>query len=81
MIDLVDHGPVRFEEYAKHSKLAIVPTVITPDKHGIQDSTPIIEQMEEKFPSPSIHPPVLYMRPFDCQSTQITFSATMPCTG
>jgi glutathione S-transferase len=43
-------------EYEKHAKLPIVPLVVTPDGAGIQDSTPIIDQMEKLFPAPSIHP-------------------------
>jgi glutathione S-transferase len=43
-------------EYEKHAKLPIVPLVVTPDGAGIQDSTPIIDQMEKLFPEPSIHP-------------------------
>lgn len=44
------------EEYKKFAKLPIVPTVATPEGSGIQDSTPIMEQIEAKFPEPSIHP-------------------------
>ena len=43
-------------EYEKHAKLPIVPLVVTPEGIGIQDSTPIIDQMEKLFPEPSIHP-------------------------
>ena len=43
-------------EYDKHAKLPIVPLVVTPDGTGIQDSTPIIDQMEKLFPEPPIHP-------------------------
>ena len=43
-------------DYEKHAKLPIVPLVVTPDGTGIQDSTPIIDQMEKLFPEPSIHP-------------------------
>ena len=44
-------------EYEKHAKMPIVPLVVTPDGVGIQDSTPIIDQMEKLFPEPPIHPP------------------------
>jgi glutathione S-transferase len=44
-------------EYEKHAKLPIVPLVVTSDGAGIQDSTPIIDQMEKLFPEPPIHPP------------------------
>ena len=43
-------------EYEKYAKLPIVPLVVTPDGAGIQDSTPIIDQMEKLFPEPSIQP-------------------------
>ncbi|MGO9603554.1 MAG: glutathione S-transferase family protein [Candidatus Binataceae bacterium] len=43
-------------EYQKFVKLPLVPLVVTPDNQGIQDSTPIIEQVEALHPRPSIHP-------------------------
>jgi glutathione S-transferase len=43
-------------EYQAHAKLPIVPLVVTPEQAGIQDSTPIIDQMEKLFPQPSIQP-------------------------
>jgi glutathione S-transferase len=43
-------------EYEKHAKMPIIPLVITPDGTGIQDSTPIIDQIERLHPEPSIHP-------------------------
>jgi len=43
-------------EYEKHAKIPVIPLVVTPDGAGIQDSTPIIDQMEKLFPEPSIHP-------------------------
>jgi glutathione S-transferase len=43
-------------EYEKHAKLPIVPLVVTPQGDGIQDSTPIIDKMEMRFPQPSINP-------------------------
>lgn len=42
--------------YARHARLPLIPLVVTPEDVGIQDSTPIIEAMEAKFPDPSIHP-------------------------
>lgn len=44
------------EEYQKYARLPIVPTVVTPADEGIQDSTPIMESLEEAFPEPSVHP-------------------------
>jgi glutathione S-transferase len=49
-------GPSNQADFAKHAKLPLVPLVVTPDEKGIQDSTPILEAIEEKFPQPSIHP-------------------------
>src|ERR1700751_5329469 len=43
-------------EYEKHAKIPVIPLVVTPEGVGIQDSTPIIDQMEKKFPEPSIYP-------------------------
>src|ERR1700740_2429813 len=43
-------------EYEKHARHPVIPLVVTPDGAGIQDSTPIIDQMEKKFPEPSVHP-------------------------
>lgn len=44
------------EEYKKYARLPIVPAVATPDDEGLQDSTPIMEEMERRFPEPSAHP-------------------------
>jgi hypothetical protein len=44
------------EEYDKYAKLPIVPLVVHENK-GEQDSTPIIESVEEMNPQPSVHPP------------------------
>ena len=54
--DWRDRGQVA-DLYARHARLPLVPLVVTPDDTGIQDSTPIIEAMEAKFPEPGIHPP------------------------
>src|SRR5260221_9766014 len=43
-------------EFEKHAKMPIIPLVISPDGTGIQDSTPIIDQVETLHPEPSIHP-------------------------
>jgi glutathione S-transferase len=43
-------------EYEKHAKIPVIPLVVTPEATGIQDSTPIIDQMEKLFPEPSVHP-------------------------
>ncbi len=43
--------------YSRYARLPLIPLVVTPEETGIQDSTPIIETMEAKFPEPGIHPP------------------------
>lgn len=49
-------GPDNMETFQKYAKLPLIPLVVTPDDVGLQDSTPIIEKMEARFPEPSIHP-------------------------
>jgi glutathione S-transferase len=44
------------EAYRKYARLPIVPTVATPQDEGLQDSTPIMETLDARFPEPSIHP-------------------------
>jgi glutathione S-transferase len=41
---------------AKYAKLPLIPIVATPEDEGLQDSTPILEKLEARFPEPSIHP-------------------------
>jgi glutathione S-transferase len=49
--------PSNQAEFQQYAKLPLIPLVVTPDGHGIQDSTPIIEHFETLYPQPSIHPP------------------------
>ncbi|HSJ97617.1 MAG TPA: glutathione S-transferase family protein [Myxococcota bacterium] len=44
-------------EFQKHAKLPLIPLVLAPDGAALQDSTPIVEALEARFPEPSIHPP------------------------
>ena len=44
------------DEYNKYAKIPIIPLLVTPQDTGMQDSTPIIEQLEALYPAPSIHP-------------------------
>ncbi len=46
-------------EFQKFAKLPIIPLLVTPELQGLQDSTPIIEEMEQRFPDPSIYLPDL----------------------
>lgn len=40
-------------EFGRYAKLPLVPLVVTPDGHGLQDSTPILEKTEALYPEPS----------------------------
>jgi len=44
------------DEYNRRARVPIIPLVITPDDRSIQDSTPILEELEALHPSPSIQP-------------------------
>ena len=44
------------EEFTRHARLPLIPVVVTPDEEALQDSTPIVEALERRFPEPSIHP-------------------------
>jgi glutathione S-transferase len=44
------------EEFQKYARLPLIPLVFTPDGAALQDSTPIIERMEQLYPEPSVHP-------------------------
>jgi len=46
----------KMEEFGKYAKLPLIPAVATPQDEGLQDSTPILETIEARFPEPSIHP-------------------------
>ena len=46
----------RMEEFQRYAKLPLIPCVVAPDETAMQDSTPIIEKMEARFPNPSIVP-------------------------
>lgn len=43
-------------DYQRFAKLPLIPLVITPEEEGIQDSTPILDALEARFPDPSTHP-------------------------
>lgn len=43
-------------DFEKFAKLPIIPLVVTPQGTGLQDSTPIIDQIEKLHPEPSVHP-------------------------
>ena len=43
-------NPTVEEEFSRYAKLPLIPLVVTPDGHGLQDSTPIIEHLEAAHP-------------------------------
>lgn len=51
---VVRNSAERMQEHQKYAKLPLIPTLVTPDgSQGLQDSTPIMEQMELVFPERS----------------------------
>src|SRR5215470_5830307 len=44
------------DEFNRYAKLPLVPLVVSPDGQAMQDSTPIIEKMETRFPEPALQP-------------------------
>jgi len=42
--------------FQAHAKVQLIPLVFQPDGTAVQDSTPILEQLEVDFPKPAIHP-------------------------
>jgi glutathione S-transferase len=44
------------DEFQRRARLPLVPLLITPEDEALQDSTPIIEALESRFPEPPIHP-------------------------
>jgi glutathione S-transferase len=52
----IPRTPAVQAEFQKYAKLPLIPVVATPEGEGLQDSTPIIETMEARFPEPPIHP-------------------------
>ncbi|MEM9620148.1 MAG: glutathione S-transferase family protein [Pseudomonadota bacterium] len=44
-------------QFAEHARLPLIPLLISPAGEAAQDSTPIIEALENKHPHPTIYPP------------------------
>ena len=42
--------------YQAHAKVPLIPLVFRPDGTAVQDSTPILERLEQDHPEPSFHP-------------------------
>ncbi len=47
----------RQEEFQRYAKQPLVPVLVDADDNALQDSTPIIEKLEQENPEPSIVPP------------------------
>jgi glutathione S-transferase len=42
--------------YQQHAKVPLIPLLLLPNGSAMQDSTPILEMLEEQHPEPSLHP-------------------------
>ena len=42
--------------YLQHAKVQLIPLLLLPDGRAMQDSTPILEYLDEHHPDPSLHP-------------------------
>ncbi|MGD9019864.1 MAG: glutathione S-transferase family protein [Desulfuromonadales bacterium] len=42
--------------FQKHAKVQLIPLLFFPSGETMQDSTPIIERLDEEYPEPGIHP-------------------------
>lgn len=49
-------GMAQMPEFQKYAKLPLVPMVVTPDESVMQDSTPIIENLEQHYPDNPVIP-------------------------
>lgn len=44
------------DEFRRHAKLPLIPLLLAPDGRALQDSTPILEELERLVPEPTIFP-------------------------
>lgn len=44
------------KEYQQYAKLPIIPLLVCPEEEGMQDSTPILQTLDKRFPEPCTHP-------------------------
>jgi len=44
------------DEFRRYARLPLIPLVVTPEDEALQDSTPLIETLEERFPKPPLQP-------------------------
>jgi glutathione S-transferase len=54
--DWLPRTNARQEEFLRYAKLPLIPVLVDAEENALQDSTPIIEQVEARFPEPSITP-------------------------
>jgi glutathione S-transferase len=52
----IKRNPANEGEFRQYAKLPLVPTIVLPDGTGLQDSTPIMEAIDARFPEPATHP-------------------------
>ncbi len=52
----LDRGARTDKLYQAHAKVQLIPLVFRPDGSALQDSTPILEELEERHSEPSLHP-------------------------
>ena len=52
----IERNAGNMDEFRAHARLPLIPLVIAPDGTAMQDSTPILESLEERFPEPPIQP-------------------------
>ena len=56
LYEWVPRRAVSDPEFQRYARLPLLPTVVTPDGRGLQDSTLIIQELDELHPEPSVHP-------------------------
>jgi glutathione S-transferase len=44
------------DEFQRYAKLPLIPLLMTPEGTALQDSTPLIEEMERRHPEPALQP-------------------------
>ena len=52
----VDRSRRNEKLFQSHAKVQLIPLVFRPDGSSTQDSTPILDELEKAFPTPSFHP-------------------------
>lgn len=52
----IPRSAARMEEFQRLAKLPLVPLVVSPEGEVLQDSTPILEALDARFPQPALQP-------------------------